>query len=55
MIPRASSLERKSPLEGNPLAECATVQEIEQYYYRSPYASLAPRNTVSYVQAIVTK
>lgn len=51
-----SSAERKSPLEGADLKpNTPPYKKLEQYYYRITVRVTGPRNTVSYVQAIVTK
>lgn len=51
-----ASAERKSPQEGNPLNPNApSYKKLAQYYYRITVRVTGPRNTVSYVQAIVTK
>ncbi|MCK6406424.1 MAG: hypothetical protein L6Q60_10455 [Rhodocyclaceae bacterium] len=51
-----ASAERKSPLEGNPLNPNAPkYKKLSQYYYRITVRVTGPRNTVSFVQAIVTK
>lgn len=50
------SAERKSPLSGNPLdPDAPSYLKLEQYYYRITVRVTGPRNTVSYLQAIVTK
>lgn len=51
-----ASAERKSPLEGNPSNPNAPKYlKLEQYYYRITVRVTGPRNSVSYIQAIVTK
>lgn len=51
-----SSAERKSPNEGVDLKpNTPPYKKLEQYYYRITVRVTGPRNTVSFVQAIVTK
>lgn len=51
-----ASAERKSALEGSQLNPNAPKYlKLAQYYYRITVRVTGPRNTVSYVQAIVTK